>query len=422
MSTSAGHSTISDMCASAKAASRVVSVLPTPTKNAVLLDVAERVIRHRGRIAEANRADVEAARRAGLGDAKVRRLVLDDAGIMQLAEGLRQVAGLPDPVGQVVRDYRTESGLRVRRVRRPLGVICMIYEARPAVTLDAFALAFKAGNAVVLKGGREAAGTSSVLAALAYESLSAHGVPGGVLTVLPPIERDQLPVLLAQDKSIDLVIPRGGTELIRFVAAHTRIPTIQHYHGICHIFVDESADLDRAIEICVSAKAGAPATCNAAECVLVHAGIAREFVPRLVSAMRARGVEVRAESRAAGLAPAGTVTPAREDDFGREFLDLIVALKVVDGLDDAISHIERFGSMHTEAILTRDEANAAEFCRRVQSSCTLVNASTRFNDGFQLGLGAEIGISTTPLHAFGPMGLEELTITRFVAVGTGQVR
>lgn len=416
------ESPISALCAGAKAASRPLADLPTTVKDRVLRALADAVEREASAIALVNQQDVRAAEAAGLASAKVRRLVLTTEGVAQLAAGLRQVASLPDPVGAVVKAYTTGTGLRVRRVRRPLGVICMIYEARPAVTLDAFALAFKSGNAMILKGGREAARTSAALAEIAHRVLKDHGVPAGVLTLLPPIEREQLPELLSQSATIDLVIPRGGTDLITFVAEHSTIPTIQHYQGVCHIFVDRSADLDRAERICVTAKAGAPATCNAAECILVHEAIAGAFVPRLVGAMAAVGVEVRADEAAASCVRGVGVKPAAPGDFGREFLDLIVAVRVVRDLDEAIAHIARYGSNHTEAILTREDANAQEFCRRVQASCTLVNASTRFNDGFQLGLGAEIGISTTPLHAFGPMGLEELTVTRYVVEGDGHVR
>jgi len=298
----------------------------------------------------------------------------------------------------------------------------MIYEARPNVTIDAFALCFKAGNACILKGGKEAAASNAALANLAHAALAGAGIDPGALTVVSALSREDLLVLLEQDAFIDLVIPRGGTDLIRFVARHSRIPTVQHYQGVCHVFVEASADLDLAERICVTGKTSAPATCNALECVLVDRAIARAFVPRLVTAMAAAGVEVRADGEALALCPPGSCAAAVPEDFGREFLDLIVALRIVDGLEGAIGHIRRYGSNHTEAIVTRNERAASDFLRRVQASCTLVNASTRMNDGASLGLGAEIGISTSRVHAYGPMGLEELTTVRFVVEGSGQTR
>jgi glutamate-5-semialdehyde dehydrogenase len=310
----------------------------------------------------------------------------------------------------------------------PLGVIAMIYEARPGVTLDAFALCFKSGNAVLLKGGRESARTNAALAALAIDLLAHHQLPAAVLTDLTPISREQVAHLLTLNDLIDLVIPRGGESLIRAVVETSRIPTIQHYKGVCHIYVDRDADATdhwaKPIRVCVTAKTSAPATCNAAECVLVDQAIADAFVPALVRAMHAASVQVRCDAmseriaRAAGL----DVVAANDADFGFEFLDRILALKVVAGVDDALAHIARHTSNHTEAILTQNRATADRFVAGVQSSCVLVNASTRFNDGFQLGLGAEIGISTSRLHAYGPMGLEELTTRRFVVVGDHQTR
>jgi glutamate-5-semialdehyde dehydrogenase len=303
----------------------------------------------------------------------------------------------------------------VRRVRCPIGVIAMIYEARPAVTIDAFALCFKAGNAAILKGGKEADEANQALAGLAHESLAAHGLPAEALVAMTARSRDDLRRLLGMNEWIDLVIPRGGESLIRFVASESTIPTVQHYHGVCHAYVHAAADLERAVAVCVNAKASAPATCNALECVLVDRAVADRFVPMLAAACADAGIEVRGDEAVRAAAPG--VTAAGEADYGREFLDLILATRVVDGIDEAIAHIERYGSSHTDAILTRDDEAAEAFTRRVQSSCVLVNASTRFNDGFELGLGAEIGISTQRVHAFGPMGLEELTVQRYVAGG-----
>ncbi len=407
----------------AREASHAVATLETEKKNAVLRAVADAIIAEAGQILAANAEDMAAARSAKLAESKLKRLELTAAGLAQLAAGIRQVADLPDPVGEVTRERQVPSGLTVRRVRSPLGVVAMIYEARPGVTVDAFSLCFKAGNACVLKGGREAAKSNAALAALVHRVLREHGIPEAALTLLATSDRAQLEELLTLDAYIDLVIPRGGTELIRFVVKNSTIPTIQHYQGVCHVFVDASADLDMAERLCVTGKVSAPATCNSTECVLVDAAVAGSFVPRLVAAYSKAGVEVRGDAEVCRLASgAANLKPASDDDWGREFLDLIVAMKVVGGIDDAIAHIRRYGSNHTEAIVTRTEAHAERFTRQVQSSCVLVNASTRFNDGFQLGLGAEIGISTSRLHAYGPMGLEELTIQRYVALGDGQTR
>ncbi len=404
----------------ARQAAAVIATAPTEAKNACLSDLAERVEAAAVRIAAANAEDVALARAAGLTDAKVRRLTLTPAAITQMAAGVRQIVALPDPVGQVTRDYTVPSGLHVRKVRCPLGVVLMIYEARPNVTIDAFALCFKAGNACILKGGHEAARSNAVLAELIRESLTDQGLPAAAVHLLTTSDRAQIQDLLRLEQYIDLVIPRGGTELIRFVHEHSRIPTVQHFMGVCHIFVDETADVAQAMKVCTTAKTSAPATCNAVEAILVHQAIAPTFVPQLVQSYAAAGVEVRGDAAVCALAP--QAKPAADADWGREFLDLIVAVRVVPDLSAAVAHIRRYGSNHTEAILARDAARQREFAERVQSSCVLVNASTRFNDGFQLGLGAEIGISTSKIHAYGPMGLEELTAQRFVVYGDGQTR
>lgn len=406
----------------AKDASRAIAALPPSVKDAVLISLAGAIACEAPAILAANAADLDAARRDALSEAKLRRLELTESSLAQLAESLRQIAAMPDPVGSVSRAWDVPSGLHVERVRTPLGVVAMIFEARPAVTVDAFALCFKAGNACILKGGREAARSNRALAALIRRALIEHHAPEHAITLLTTSDRDELRRLLSLSELIDLVIPRGGESLIRFVREHSRIPTVQHDKGVCHIFVDESADPIDAADLCLSAKASAPATCNALECVLVHRAIAPAFAPRLASACAAAGVELRADGRFRALAGGATIAPATDADWGAEFLDLILAAKVVDSIDDAIAHIARFTSGHTESILTRDDANAGRFCREVTSSCVLVNASTRFNDGFQLGLGAEIGISTSRIHWYGPMGLEGLTIERFVVRGSGQRR
>lgn len=410
----------------AKAASRWVAQLSTNAKNAVLHDLAAAIERNAPLLLDANAHDMAAAQRDGVPQAKLRRLELTDRSVRQLADGLRQVAALPDPVGAVTRDDTLASGLRVRKARAPLGVVMMIYEARPGVTADAFSLCFKAGNACVLKGGKEAQHSNEALASLAHAVLRAHGASDeqtAALTLITTSDRDAIKALLALEGVIDLVIPRGGETLIRFVHEHARVPTIQHFHGVCHIYVDRHADLDNAIELVLTAKTSAPATCNAVECCLVHHEVAGAFVPRLAARAAELGVRLHADPDALALARGSVcVTPAAEEDWGREYLDLDLAVRVVPSLDAAIEHIARYGSLHTEAILTQDEAAADTFTRRVDASCVLVNASTRFNDGFQLGLGAEIGISTSKIHAFGPMGLEELTTQRWIVTGQGQTR
>ena len=408
----------------ARAASRVIATLSTERKNALLLDLSERLTVARDAILQANQRDLDDAALAGLAPAKLARLRLTQDSIAQLIDSVRSIVALPDPVGQITRETSVASGMLVRRVRAPLGVICMIYEARPGVTIDAFSLCFKAGNACILKGGKEARHSNSILANIVRDALDAHAIDHAALTSISDITRDDLDQLLQQDRFIDLVIPRGGHELIRYVARTSRIPTVQHYKGVNHAFIDAAADVDLAVNICVTGKASAPATCNALECVLVHRDIASIAVPRLAEQFINAGVEVRADEASIALAGplAPRLKPAAPEDFGREFLELIVALRVVDSLDDAIDHIHRYGSNHSETIITRDAHASEEFTRRVQSSCVLVNASTRMNDGFQLGLGAEIGISTSKIHAYGPMGLEELTTTRFVALGNGQTR
>lgn len=414
---------VAEAASRAKAAARELAFLPTETKDATLRTLAALLRERSAAVLAANAEDLASARASGLPEAKLLRLALTPASLAQLAEGVEQIAALPDPVGRVTRDDLVPSGLRVRRVRTPLGVIAMIYEARPGVTIDAFALCFKAGNACLLKGGREAGASNAALHALARQALAAHGCPAPAVELVTTSDRDELRGMLTLTGLIDLVIPRGGESLIRFVHEHARVPTIQHFKGVCHVYVDGSADLDAAVRIVSSGKTSAPATCNATECVLVHREIAPRFAPALARRAQRDGFRIRADREFIGMAAgSASVEPASEADFGAEFLDMILAARVVGSLDDAVAHIARFGSDHTEAIIAEEAEAQRRFCERVTSSCVLVNASTRFNDGFQLGLGAEIGISTSRLHAYGPMGLEELTTQRYVVTGTGQTR
>jgi glutamate-5-semialdehyde dehydrogenase len=374
----------------------------------LVLDAADAIEKRARDIAAANEIDM--VRAQGQTAAFLDRLRLDGARIEAMAQALRQVAALPDPVGEVVETQTRPNGLRVERVRAPLGVVLMIYESRPNVTAEAAALCLRSGNAALLRGGKEALQTNSAIAAC---------FPEDAVQLVPP-DRSLLDELLQLDELIDLCIPRGGPSLIRFIAERARVPVIKHYQGVCHLYVAADADLEMARRIAVNAKAQRPGVCNALECLLVDSAVAREALPVLGASLRDAGVELRADERALPLLP-GAV-PAAADDFGREFLDLKLAVAVVDGVEGALRHIARYGSRHTEAVVTRSPALAKRFLDEVDASCVLWNASTRFNDGGELGLGAEIGISTSKLHAYGPMGLRELTCTRYVVRGDGQVR
>ncbi len=330
------------------------------------------------------------------------------------------MADLPDPVGQVTREEIRPNGIRIRRVRVPLGVVAMIYEARPNVTADAAALCLKAGNGVILRGGSEAIHSNTAIAAALRGALRAQGLPEAALTLVEDLRRETMVELLQLNDVIDLAIPRGGEGLIRFVAEHARVPVIKHYKGVCHLFVDASADPQLALRLLLDGKASRPGVCNALETLLVHRDIAPVFLPLAAEALRGRGVQLRADETARNWMPEAAA--ATEDDYAAEFLDLILAVRVVDDLEQAIAHIRRFGSDHTEVIATNDAGNADRFVQALRSAVVMVNASSRFSDGGELGLGAEIGISTTRLHAYGPMGAESLTVERFVVRGEGQVR
>ncbi len=405
----------------AKDASRVLANASTAQKNAVLRRAAEALRGEAGdRVIEANAKDMVAAAQMGLSKAMLDRLQLDRTRLDGVADGLDQVAALPDPVGTVVEDRVLENGLRVGKMRAPLGLIGIIYESRPNVTADAASLCLKSGNAVLLRGGKEAFHTNTAIAEVFTETLAAEGLPPEAVTLLPTTDRQATLVMIGLDGILDMVIPRGGEGLIRFVAEHARVPVIQHYKGVCHVFVDRSADPEMALEIALNAKVQRPGVCNAMETLLVDAALAPTFLPKLGAAMGAKGVEIHADDRAA--AHLNGVKPASEADWDTEYLDLILNVGVVDGIDAALEHVAKHGSNHTEAIVTKDAAHADRWLREVDASLVLVNASTRFNDGFALGLGAEIGISTTKLHAYGPMGLAELCTLKWIGQGEGQVR
>lgn len=411
---------VEEMAVKAKAAAREVARLSTEVKDRVLLETAQLLQERREELRAENAKDLERAREKGLSSAFIDRLTLSDKVIDAMAQGLREVAALPDPVGEVTRMWRRPNGLLVGRVRIPLGVICMIYESRPNVTIDAAGLCLKAGNGVVLRGGSDAIHSNMALARILQEVLARNSVPGEAVQVVPVTDRAAVTELLKREEEIDLIIPRGGEGLIRFVVENSRIPVLKHYKGVCHVYVDRYADLAMAQEICFNSKVQRPGVCNAMEGMLVHQAVAQEFLPAMARRFQEAGVEMRGCPRTCSLVE-GAV-PASEEDWGREFLDLILAVRVVDSMEEAMDYIARYGSNHTEAIVTRDYARARRFLQEVDASLVLVNASTRFNDGGQLGLGAEIGISTSKLHAYGPMGLEELTSTKFIAYGDGQVR
>jgi glutamate-5-semialdehyde dehydrogenase len=411
---------VQNMAREAKGAARHLGTLSREVKDRIILRVAELLKERQAQIQAANRLDVEAARAQGHAAAFIDRLTLSDKVCASMIKGLKEVAILPDPVGAVTGMWVRPNGLKVGKQRIPLGVIGFIYESRPNVTVDAAALCLKSGNTVILKGGKEALNSNLALAQVMQDALAEAGVPQAAVQVIPSVAREATLELLKQDELVDLIIPRGGEGLIRFVAEHSRIPVLKHYKGVCHIFVDESADPDMAEEVCFNAKVQRPGVCNAMETMLVHEAAAPGFLPRMMARFRQAQVELRGCPRTREIDP--LVIPAQAEDWGTEFQDLILAVKVVPDLNAALAHIARYSSNHTEAIITRDYARAQRFLQEVDSSVVLVNASTRFNDGGELGLGAEIGINTSKLHAFGPMGLEELTTTKFIVYGNGQIR
>jgi glutamate-5-semialdehyde dehydrogenase len=413
-------SMIQTMAGDGRVAARLMAKAATEAKNRALRATAALLRQRRDDIGAENGKDLVAAEKAGLTGAKLDRLRITDRVLEEMAAGLEEVAQLPDPVGAVTRMWTRPNGLQVGRMRIPLGVICIIYESRPNVTVDAAGLCLKAGNAVILRGGSEAIHSNGVLTRILQEAFQKGGLPDKAVQLVGSTDRRAVTELLRQEELIDLVIPRGGESLIRFVVEHAKMPVLKHYKGVCHIFVDEDADLDMAETVCMNAKVQRPGVCNAMETLLVHEKVAKAFLPRVARALEAAKVELRGCPHTLAILP--HIKAAAPDDWGMEFLDLILAVRVVPDMATAVQHIETYGSQHTEAIITSDYRRAHQFLQLVDSSVVLVNASTRFNDGYQLGLGAEIGISTSKLHAFGPMGVEELTTTKFVVYGNGQIR
>jgi len=408
------------LAVAARDAQAAIASADGATRRRLLQSMAEQLRAGQAAILAANADDLAQAAANGASKATLDRLGLDPERVQGMAEALREVAVQADPLGEVTRREVRPNGIVVERQRIPLGLVAMIYEARPNVTAEAAALCLKAGNAVLLRGGSEAARSNAAIAACLHAALRELGLPEAAVSLVADTAREHVLELLQLADLIDLAIPRGGESLIRFVAEHARVPVIKHYKGVCHLYVDRAAGIDTAIGLLIDGKASRPGVCNALETLLVHRDIADAFLPRALAALRANGVEVRGDAAIRAFDP--SLPEATEADFDAEFLDLILAARVVESLDEAIAHIRRHGSDHTEVIASEDAAAADAFVRAIRSSAVMVNASSRFNDGGQLGLGAEIGISTTRLHAYGPMGVEALTIERFVVRGAGQVR
>ncbi|MBI1996722.1 MAG: glutamate-5-semialdehyde dehydrogenase [Deltaproteobacteria bacterium] len=404
----------------AKAAARKLAPISSAEKNRALHLMADRLEARSEFLLAENKKDLDAAKAAGSSSALLDRIALDPGRVRAMAKGLRDVAALPDPVREITKMWRRPNGLQVGRMRIPLGVIGIIYEARPNVTSDAAALCLKSGNAVILRGGSEAHQSNQAIAAVLREACAEAGVPVDAVQIVGSKEHALVNELLQLEEFIDLIIPRGGEELIRAVVANSKIPVIKHYKGVCHVYVDADASLEMAERIALNAKVQRPSVCNAMETLLVHEAVASKFLPSVVAKLRGAGVEIRGCEKTCALVP--DIKRATEEDWRTEYLDLILSVRVVKDMDEAIDHIERYGSEHTESIVTTNYQRSREFIDRVNSSAVMVNASTRFNDGGELGLGAEIGISTSKIHAFGPMGLEELTTTKFVVFGDGQIR
>jgi glutamate-5-semialdehyde dehydrogenase len=409
-----------DVALAARAAARRLAKVSSRVKDDALSLIAENLRARAGDIKQSNFADIERSKKAGLSSAMIDRLTLTEGRIEAMAGGIEEVIKLPDPVGEVTRMWKRPNGLRIGKARVPIGVIGFIYESRPNVTVDAAGLCLKSGNAIILRGGSEAIESNSIIADIIAESLGRAGLPEAAVQLIRTTDRAAVGVMLKLDKYIDLIIPRGGKSLIRLVMENSTIPVIMHYDGICHTYVDEFADLAMAENICMNAKVQRPGVCNAMETLLVHAAVSEMFLPQVAKSLTSAGVEIRGCERTRKILP--DAVPATEDDWRTEYLDLILSVKVVESIEEAIDHIARYGSAHSDAIVTENYSRAQQFLEEVDSSAVFVNASTRFNDGFEFGLGAEIGISTNRLHCRGPMGLEELTTTKYIVYGNGQVR
>jgi glutamate-5-semialdehyde dehydrogenase len=411
---------VTEKARKAKAASRTLATISTEIKNNALFKMAKGLETEAAKLISENRKDLIEAEKKGLSKAMIDRLTLNPDRIKAMADGLREVAALPDPVGEVVRMWRRPNGMEVGRMRVPIGLIGIIYESRPNVTADSAALCLKSGNGVILRGGSEAVHSNTAIVDILTKTGIEAGLPDGAVTFIENPDRACVMEMLKTNQFIDLIIPRGGEGLIRMVSENSTIPVIKHDKGVCHVYVDSGADLAMAAEICFNAKVQRPGTCNAMEAMLVHKDLSRTFLPDILKRFAAAKVEIRGCSRTQEIMPG--VKPATDKDWDTEYNDLIVNVKVVDSMEEAMDHIAAHGSQHSEAIVTNDYQRSRRFVREVDASAVFVNVSTRLNDGFEFGLGAEIGISTTRIHARGPMGLEELTSTKFIVLGSGQVR
>lgn len=404
----------------AKKAARKLAGIPTDVKNRALLKIAARLEDSMDEIIAVNNKDMEAGEKAGLSRALLDRLKLNEKRIKDMADGLRELVNLDDPVGEVIRMWKRPNGLQIGQMRVPLGVVGIIYEARPNVTVDAAGLCLKAGNAVILRGGSEAINSNKILTRVTAEAAVEAGLPEGAVQLIQTTDREAVRVLFDLNEYLDVLIPRGGAGLIKTVVNGSKVPVIETGVGNCHVYVDSAADLDMALDIVFNAKTSRPAVCNAAESLLVHRDIAEEFLPRLYKLFEEKGVELRGCDQSLRIIPA--IKKAEEEDWSREYLDYIMAVKVVESFEEAVDHINNYGTKHSEAIVTNDYSKSQRFLQEIDAAAVYVNASTRFTDGNQFGLGAEIGISTQKLHARGPMGLKELTTTKYIVLGQGQIR
>ena len=412
---------VDELTSRARRAARVLAVAGSAQKDEALALIAEGLVADTEMLQAENKKDLDAAKNAGLSDALVDRLTLDGKRIGKMADAVKQIIGLPDPVGEVIDGWVRPNGLRLHRVRVPIGVVAMIYESRPNVTVDAGALCLKSGNASILRGGKESLNSNLAIYKVIAEAMEKAGLDRNCIQLVETTDREVVARLLKAQGKVDVVIPRGGKGLIKAVVENSTIPVIKHYEGVCHVYVDEGADLEMARKICFNAKVQRPGVCNAMETMLVHEGVAGEFLPKIITDLQAADCEIRGCATTRRIAPAVTAE-ATEEDWRAEYLDLILAVRVVNDLDEAIDHINDYGSQHTDSIVTQDVARAEKFVAQVDSACVFVNCSTRFSDGGEFGLGAEIGISTERLHARGPMGLRELTSYKWVAHGNGQLR
>ena len=421
MRTESSTNTIVRMAANAKAASRELSLLSTSAKNAALRAMAKTLVERKAYLIKENRKDLTAAQKQNYSKALVDRLTLNSKRIDEMAQCLRDTAKLKDPVGEILNTWKRPNGLVIKKVRVPFGVVGIIYESRPNVTSDCIGLCLKSGNAVILKGGKEAFYSNRVIFSVLKSALRRTKVPAETIQLVASTDRQAVNILLRQDQNIDLIVPRGGEGLIRFVAEHSSIPVVKHSKGVCHTYVSDKADVDMARAICFNAKVQRPGVCNAMETMLVNRNIAKRFLPVMIEDLRKAGVEIRGCPRTRRIIGAG-VKPATEKDWTEEYLDLILSVRVVDSLKGAIEHVNTYGSHHSDAIVTKDKNEAEQFLKAVDSACLYTNASTRFTDGYQFGFGAEVGISTDKLHVRGPMGLEELTTYKYQVYGKGQIR